>query len=212
MLSIKSFTFNYLQQNTFVLYNQHHNAIIIDPGCYFPSEKRTLHEFITNNGLTVKKLLNTHCHLDHVFGNKWVHETFGLQPHIHPEEEKILAYATQSGIEFGLPFDNYEGPLHFFDQGDTIALDEDLLKVIHLPGHSPGSVGFYSESPQFIISGDVIFRLSVGRTDLPYSDFNTLVSSIKNKLFQLPDQTLILCGHGGSTTISQEKLDNPYVK
>ncbi len=212
MLSIKSFTFNYLQQNTFVLYNQHRNAIIIDPGCYFPSEKRTLHEFITNNQLTVKKLLNTHCHLDHVFGNKWVFETFGLQPHIHPQEEQILAYAPQSGIEFGLPFENYEGPLHFFYDGDIITLDEDVLKVIHTPGHSPGSVGFYCESQQLIISGDVIFRLSVGRTDLPFSDFNTLVNSIKNKLFRLPDQTLILCGHGGSTTIGQEKLDNPYVK
>ena len=120
MIHIKAFTFSPISENTYVLYNNDCKAIIIDPGCYFPNEQETLKDFLTDNSLTPVYLLNTHCHLDHVFGNKWVHETYGLEPHLHPNEEAMLALAPVSGERWGLPFQNYAGPLHFLNDGDTV--------------------------------------------------------------------------------------------
>lgn len=212
MLTVKSFVFSPIQENTYVVYNENKHAIIFDPGCYFSEEQRKLQEFITENELKVVQLINTHCHLDHVFGNKWVYETFGTALHIHPEEEKMLAFAPQSGMKWGLPFDNYKGELHFINEGDTISLDNDSLTIILTPGHSSGSLSFYSKNDGFVISGDVLFEQSIGRTDLPFGDMNTLISSIKTKLFTLPDDTIVYSGHGNKTTIAKEKLNNPYLK
>lgn len=212
MLQVKVFTFSPIQENTYVLYNQHGKALIIDPGCFFTAEQETLQQFLTQNNLTPVQLLNTHCHLDHVFGNHWVHETYGLELYLHPEEEPVLAFAPQSGLMYGLGFTNYNGPLHFIQEGNQITLDDDVLEIIHMPGHSPGSIGFYSRNQGFIISGDVLFRNSVGRTDLPGGDTQTLYNSITQKMYALPDATTVYSGHGPATTIGYEKSSNPFVK
>jgi glyoxylase-like metal-dependent hydrolase (beta-lactamase superfamily II) len=211
MIHIKAFTFSPISENTYVLYNNDGKAIIIDPGCYFPNEQETLKDFLTDNSLTPVYLLNTHCHLDHVFGNKWVHENYGLEPHLHPNEEAMLALAPVSGERWGLPFQNYMGPLHFLNDGDTVLLGETEIQVILAPGHSPGSICFYIPSQGDLIGGDVLFRGSIGRTDLPGGDSETLLNSIREKLWVLPDETVVYSGHGIKTTIGYEKRNNPFL-
>lgn len=212
MISIKSFTFSPVQENTYVLYNEKKQAFIIDPGCYFTAEEEKLLQFITDNGLKPEKLINTHCHLDHVFGNKWVHKEFKLELHLHLLEEKVLAFAPTSGQMWGLNFENYSGPLHFINDGDIIELGDDKLEVILAPGHSPGSICFYNAAQNFIIGGDVLFYESIGRTDLPGGDHETLLKSIRERLFVLPDETVVYSGHGPSTTIGHEKKHNPFLQ
>lgn len=211
MIHIKAFTFSPISENTYVLYNNEGKAIIIDPGCYFPNEQETLKNFLTDNSLMPVYLLNTHCHLDHVFGNKWVHETYGLEPHLHPNEEAMLALAPVSGERWGLPFQNYTGPLHFLNDGDTVLLGDTEIQVILAPGHSPGSICFYIPSQGDLMGGDVLFRGSIGRTDLPGGDSETLLHSIREKLWVLPDETIVYSGHGIKTTIGYEKRNNPFL-
>lgn len=211
MLFVKIFALNPIQENTYILYNEKGNAFIIDPGCYFNAERDLLKKFLEENKLTPVKLLNTHCHLDHVFGNKWVAETFGLELHIHPLEEKMLEFAPISGKNWNLPFENYVGKLHFLNEGDKIMLDDDELEILLLPGHSQGSIGFYCKNQNFVIAGDVLFYESIGRTDLPGGNHETLLSSIREKLFMLPNETIVYNGHGQPTTIEHEKEHNPYL-
>jgi len=211
MISVKSFALNPLQENTYLLYNEQKEALMIDPGCFFPAERVMLQEFIAAEGLKPVQLLNTHCHLDHVFGNKWAYETYKLELHIHPLEEIVLTMAPSAGQLWGLPFDNYTGPLHFINDGDHITLGTDTLEVILAPGHSPGSVCFYHKAGNFIIGGDVLFYEGIGRSDLPGGDPDVLLASIRERLFTLPDETVVYSGHGPATTIGHEKRHNPYV-
>lgn len=212
MLSVKSFTFSPIEENTYILYNEQKQCCIIDPGCYFPEEQDELKTGIEKTGLTPVLLLNTHCHLDHVFGNKFVHDTWGLDLHLHEAEKPVLDYAPVSGRQWQLPFENYEGPLVYLEPGKTIKIGEEELEILFTPGHSPGSVSFYHEAGGFIIGGDVLFSGSIGRTDLPGGDFDTLVNSIQTQFFTLPDDTKVYSGHGRVTTIGFEKMNNPFVK
>lgn len=212
MFQIKVFTFNPVQENTYVLYNESNECIIIDPGCYFDAEKEELKNFIDNHQLQPKLLLNTHCHLDHVFGNKFIAEEYKLTLNTHLLEKEILEMAPASGLMFNLPFDNYQGETVYLQEGDIISLGNDQLQVIHAPGHSPGSVCFYCEKQQFIIGGDVLFQNSIGRTDLPYGNHEHLLKNIKEKLFKLPGNVKVYPGHGEPTTIGQEIKDNPFLK
>lgn len=212
MLNVKSFVFNPVQENTYVLYNEKGQCCIIDPGCYFPEEREELKAEIGQAGLTPVLLLNTHCHLDHVFGNKYVHDTWGLLLHLHEKEKPVLDFAPQSGQMWQLPFDNYDGPLVYLNEGKTIKVGDDELEIRFTPGHSPGSVSFYSKEGGFVIGGDVLFQGSVGRTDLPGGSFETLANSIHTQMFTLPDATKVYSGHGPATTIGFEKKNNPFVK
>jgi hydroxyacylglutathione hydrolase len=211
MFQIKVLTFNPVQENTYVLYNGQNECIIIDPGCYYDAEKEELTSFITKNQLQPKMLLNTHCHLDHVFGNKYIAEKYKLTLQLHRNEEKVLAMAPASGLMFNLPFDNYNGELIFLKEGDVISLFNDTLKVIGAPGHSPGSICFYCENQHFIIGGDVLFQNSIGRTDLPGGNHEDLVRNIKEKLFRLPPNVTVYPGHGPETTIGEEMKFNPFL-
>jgi len=211
MIKVHHFTFNPLQENTWLISNEKGDALIIDPGCYFTAEEKTLKEYIEQQRLTLVQLINTHCHLDHVFGNKWVAATYKLELYLHREEEAVLGWAPASGVAWGMGFDNYDGPLHFLKPGETIYLGDDALHIIFTPGHSPGSVSFYCAKQQFIISGDVLFRESIGRSDLPGGNHEQLVKSIREQLFVLPDETVVYPGHGPSTTIGYEKKHNPYL-
>lgn len=211
MLNIKTFVFSPIQENTYLLYDGFNNCVIIDPGCYFDAEKDQLVGFIQNTGLVPKMLLNTHCHLDHVFGNKYIAETFGLVAQIHEKEKPVLEFAPASGLMWNMPFDNYTGELNFLKEGDTITIGNDTLQVIEAPGHSPGHICFYCAGQGFLIGGDVLFQRSIGRTDLPGGNHAQLIKSIKEKLFVLPDDTIVYSGHGPSTTIGEEKMHNPYL-
>ena len=212
MLHIQSFTFNPVQENTYVLYNEKGQACIIDPGCYFSSEEQALKGFMEASNVTPVLLLNTHCHLDHIFGNRFVHKTYGLSLHLHPLEKQVLDLGSASGQLWGLPFDNYEGELVYMNEGEPIRLGDDVLEILFTPGHSPGSVCFYSKAHKFLIGGDVLFNGSVGRTDQPGGDFKTLEQSIKSKQYTLPGDVIVYPAHGDSTTISREMKTNPFVK
>jgi hydroxyacylglutathione hydrolase len=212
MLTVKLFTFNPVQENTYLVYNDLGECCIVDPGCYFGNERNELKEFIEESGLIPKYLLNTHCHLDHVFGNKFVHDTWQLTLHLHEKEKPVLEYAPTFAQSWGMPFDNYKGDLIVLREGDTIPLGNDQLQVLFTPGHSPGHVVFYCAGQQFVIGGDVLFYESIGRTDLPGGDHNTLINSIRTQLFTLPDAVTVYPGHGPKTTIGHEKANNPFLK
>lgn len=212
MLTVQPFTFNPVQENTYVVYNEKGQCCIIDPGCYFASEEDELKKFIEQNRLKPIYLLNTHCHLDHIFGNRFVQKTYGLELHLHALEKPVLEYGPASGQLWQLPFDNYDGPLHFLEEGNEIKLGDDKLEVLFTPGHSPGSISFYSHDNKFLVSGDVLFEGSVGRTDLPGGNFEVLESSIKTKLYSLPEDVIVHPGHGNATTIGDEMKTNPFVK
>ncbi|MBA2250900.1 MAG: MBL fold metallo-hydrolase [Chitinophagaceae bacterium] len=211
MLTVKVFTFSPIQENTYVLFNEQKACIIIDPGCYDTEEQEALRSFIDKNGLLPKMLLNTHCHLDHVFGNKFIAEAYGLTLNLHEAEKAMLQMAPASGLMFNLPFDNYSGEFIILKEGNKIVLGKDELEIIHAPGHSPGSICFYCRAQNFIIGGDVLFYDSIGRTDLPGGDHQTLVNSIQQKIFALPDDTKVYSGHGAETNIGREKKHNPFV-
>ena len=211
MLKIKTFEFSPIQENTYILYNEFNACLIIDPGCYFDSEKEELANFIEKEGLKPLMLLNTHCHLDHVFGNKFVAEKYSLVLQLHEKELPVLQFAPASGLMYNMPFDNYVGDYIFLQAGDVIKIGDDALEVLFTPGHSPASICFYSAQNNFVIGGDVLFKQSIGRTDLPGGNFDVLMNSIKTQLLVLPDETIIYSGHGAATTIGEEKRSNPYL-
>lgn len=212
MLSVHKFTFNPIQENTYVLYAENGDCCIIDPGCYFEEERNELVRFIQSKNLKPVYLLNTHCHLDHVFGNKFVSDTWLLPLYLHETEKMVLSFAPKSADMYGLPFENYNGEMKWLNPGDLIKIGDNELKVLFTPGHSPGSVSFYNEKDGYVISGDVLFSGSIGRTDLPGGDYDQLERSIKTELYTLPDETKVYSGHGGGTSIGFEKRNNPFVR
>lgn len=212
MFHVQQFVFSPIQENTYLLYDNHKNCIIIDPGCYFEEERLALSQFIQSNHLTPKMLLNTHCHLDHIFGNKFVFDKYGLEPHFHPSERVVFDAAPASGLKYNLPFDAYQGAVNYIQEGQNILLGEGQLKVLFTPGHSPGSVSFYCEKEHFAFVGDALFYRSIGRTDLPGGNYETLIHSIKDQLLVLPGSTLVYSGHGQTTTIEDEKKWNSFLQ
>lgn len=212
MLAVKTFTFNPVQENTYLLYNDKLECCIIDPGCYFPQECELLQAAIQKDGLKPVILLNTHCHFDHIFGNKFVFDTWGLVPHLHRDEQEVLDRAGMAAQKWQLNFENYTGEVKYLAEGDTVSIGSETLEVLFTPGHSPGSISFHHPAGGFIVGGDVLFDGSIGRTDLPGGDYETLVQSIQRKFFTLPDETRVYSGHGGVTTIGFEKMNNPFVK
>ena len=212
MITIQDFCFSAFQENTYVLYNEFKEAIIIDPGCYTRIEEKILSDFIRKENLKPTLLLNTHCHLDHVFGNNYVSETYGLTAHIHPNEQIVLDRLPEAAAKWGVPTEAYKGPIQYIQEGEIISLGKDSFKVLLTPGHSPGSVCFYHAEQDFMIGGDLIFKDGVGRTDLPGANPLDLIKSIREQIFPLPDSLTIYSGHGPVTTWGREKEHNPYIK
>lgn len=213
MTSIKSFCFNFFQENTYVIWhNTTKNCWIIDPGCMNTQEQQQLFSFIETNGLNPIRLLNTHCHLDHIYGIKAVADKYQLDLGIHKEDVKILDAAALSARMFGAPIPEKLEPSYFLDEQSKLDLDGIDFKILFTPGHSPGSICFYNELDKYCIVGDVLFSRSIGRTDLPYGDYDTLIESIKTKLYTLEATTEIYNGHGDPTSIAQEKQNNPFVR
>lgn len=212
MIEVKSFIFNPFQENTYFLINEKKECFIIDPGCYYLNERKILLDAISKESISPIKLLNTHCHIDHIFGNKLIYEMFGLKPWIHLLEQPVLDRSPQAGLMYNVPFDPSPNPAGYLKEGEIIQFGDDELEVIFAPGHSPGSICFYCKKQKFLIGGDVLFKGSIGRTDLPGGDFETLEKSIRERIYTLPDEVTVFPGHGDETTIGYEKMHNPFVK
>jgi hydroxyacylglutathione hydrolase len=185
--------------------------VIIDPGCYDDRERSELADFIKNKKLTPVRLLNTHCHLDHVFGNAFVANTYQLKVEAHKNEIPVLDAFLRSAAMYGMNADPSPDIAVFLDEGDVIKFGNSSLKILFTPGHSPGSITFYNPEQQFMISGDVLFKSSVGRSDLPGGNHHTLINSIKQKLLPLGDGFKVYSGHGPATTIGFERVNNPFL-
>lgn len=207
---IKSFTFNPFQENTFVLSDDTKECVIVDPGCYNSQEQNELSDYITKNNLIPKRLLNTHAHIDHVFGNKFVADKFNLDLELHELDLPVLAAAAYSAQKYGLEYTTSPNPKKFLIEGEQVLFGNMILDILHIPGHAPGHVVFYNKIDKIIIGGDVLFRGSIGRTDLPGGNHHDLIENIKSKLFILDGEIEVFCGHGPSTTIGYERKTNPF--
>jgi hydroxyacylglutathione hydrolase len=210
MIQVKSFVFNPFLENTYLVYDETGDCIVIDPGCYEKFEQEQLKLFISENNLNVVKLLNTHCHIDHVFGNYFVKTHFKVNLEIHKlDAQTLLAVKTYAP---GYGFKHYQESKadSFFDEGDQVKFGNSSLEILFVPGHAPGHVAFFNKKEKICIGGDVLFKEGIGRTDLPGGDFDTLIQSIQTKMFKLSDDTIVYCGHGESTTIGHEKKHNPF--
>ena len=212
MIKIEKFTFNPVRENTYVLFDETNECVIIDPGMYDAEEQNEFHRFIKENGLNPVLLLNTHCHYDHVFGNKFVFDNWSLKPQFHKGElivlQSIPGYVPQMGLHYELSPE----PEVFLPEHGTVSFGSSILELVFAPGHSPAHLCFYAKQDNFLIGGDVLFYNSIGRTDLPGGNHAQLISSIKNNLFVLPDDCSVFPGHGPATTIGFEKQHNPFLQ
>ncbi|MEZ5054825.1 MAG: MBL fold metallo-hydrolase [Chitinophagales bacterium] len=210
--NIAVFCFNPFQENTYIIAHPNKACWIIDPGCYTLQEQKQLTQYIEKNELIPKKLLNTHCHLDHIYGNKFIANEYQLELGIHEKELPVLQRAEMGARLFGVKIPEKCEPAYFINEGDILQLEDASFQILFTPGHSPGSICFYNDVEQYAIVGDVLFNGSIGRTDLPGGDYDTLIQSIKTKLLVLDDATTIHNGHGPSTTIGDERKHNPFLR
>ncbi|MFW5793631.1 MAG: MBL fold metallo-hydrolase [Bacteroidota bacterium] len=211
MIKLKIFSFNPFQVNTYILYDETGECAIIDPACYEPYEEKQLADFIEDNNLKPVLQLYTHCHIDHVLGTNFVSNKYNLKPLTHKDSAVFLESAKVYGQSFGFEIEDLVKPDKWLDDNETITFGNQQLKTIHTPGHAAGSLCFYNEENKFVICGDVLFRESIGRTDLPTGDFDLLIRSIKEKLMVLPDDVIVYSGHGPESTIGYEKANNPFL-
>jgi len=210
MLQIKQFSFNDFQVNTYVVYDDTKECIIIDPGMYYENEKNAFEEFISANGLKPVLLVNTHAHIDHIIANKYIADLYNIKLAAHKECVEFMKHAKEYGLTFGIRMDEIKPIDEFIDEDKPLRFGESILKVLYTPGHADGSLCFYSKEAGLVITGDVLFFQSIGRTDLPTGNYELLLESIRNKLFTLPDETTVYPGHGPETSIGYEKENNPF--
>jgi len=211
-MKIKSFIFNPFQENTYVIYDETKQCIIIDPGCYTLEEKNILKKFIISEKLTPVKLVNTHCHIDHILGNNFVSKQWNIELYIHKEDLLLLDSATSISETYGLKdYQRSPQPKYFLNHGDKLSFGKSSFEVLFTPGHSPGHISLYNKPNNILVVGDVIFKKSIGRTDLPGGSYETLIKTIKDQIFKLPISTHVLCGHGPSTNLGFEKENNPFL-
>lgn len=212
MLQIQSFAFNPFSENTYVVFSEDKDAFIIDPGNFSEEETATLLKFVADNGLRVQNILLTHAHIDHVLGLQKVYDHYQVPVLIHPLEQEMLDRNPMDANRFGFFFKPFAGKISYINENEMITLGDHEFKIIHVPGHSPGSIAFYNEAQKFMISGDVLFEGSIGRTDLYKGNHDQLITNIKTKLLVLHEETKVYNGHGNPTTIGFEKNYSPYFK
>jgi hydroxyacylglutathione hydrolase len=212
MLNIERFVFNSFMVNTYVVYDETKEAVIIDAACYTEKEKNALAEFIEGKGLKVVHHLDTHCHIDHILGGAFVEEKYGIRPEYHQSSVPFFKTVREIAATFGYDVKAIPEPLRFLEEGDTIPFGKHELSVLYTPGHADGHVCFYEPTEKVLFTGDVLFRDTIGRTDLPSGNFDLLMESIKGKLFTLPDEVTVYPGHGPETTLGYEKINNPFIR
>jgi glyoxylase-like metal-dependent hydrolase (beta-lactamase superfamily II) len=211
MIKIKKFVVNPLGENSYIISDETGECIFVDPGFYYDEEHDEVRDYIKSNNLTPVKITNTHCHFDHIMGVEFVRNEYRIPFFAHPDDAFWIEKAIDQGKMFGFEMKPVAAADAFFVENEFVEFGNTKLKIIHVPGHSPGHVVFYSEPDKKLIAGDVLFYGSIGRTDLPGGDYETLISNIKNKLFDLPDDTVVYSGHGPETTIGFEKRTNPFL-
>lgn len=211
MTRIASFTFNGFQENTHILYDDSGECVVIDPGCSNREEEQALTSFIEDENLKPVRLLNTHCHIDHVLGNAFVANKWDLPVEAHQKEQPILEAAPALATAYGLAYNESPAIQKWIEVGSTITFGHSEARVLFVPGHSPGHVAFYNEEEKWLIGGDVLFMGSIGRYDLPGGDLEQLMQSIMNELMTLPDEVKVYTGHGPTTTIGNERRQNPFI-
>lgn len=211
MLKIEKFVVNPLGENSFVIYDETRECIFVDPGFYFEEEFDEIRDFIARNKLLPVKIVNTHCHFDHIMGVEFVRKEYGIPFVAHPDDAFWVEKAVDQGRMFGFEMNPVHAIDTFLSETEEVKFGNTILKVLHVPGHSPGHVCLYNAEAGVLVAGDVLFYGSIGRTDLPGGDYQTLISNIKNKLFPLPDETVVYSGHGPETKIGFEKRTNPFL-
>ncbi len=212
MITLKKFTFNPISVNAYLLWDESKEAVLIDPACFYPNEEKELSRFVEEQGLTIVQLLNTHGHFDHLMGNSFAAQKWNLKCRIHSGDAFMTDQAKQHALFFGITMKNPSSEVELLSEGDVFHFGASELIVIHVPGHSPGSVAFYSEQDKILVVGDILFQGSVGRTDLPGGNHTQLITGIKEKLMTLDDNVKVYSGHGEETTVGWEKRTNPYLK
>jgi len=211
MIKVEKFVVNPLGENSFILYDETGECIFIDPGFYFEEEYQELKEYVRENKLSPVKITNTHCHFDHIMGVEFVRNEFNIPFYAHADDVFWVEKAVAQGQMFGFEMNPVAPVDAFLSENEFVEFGNSRLQIIHVPGHSPGHVVFYSEKDKILIAGDVLFYGSIGRTDLPGGNYNALISNIKSKLFVLPDDTTVFCGHGPETKLGFEKRTNPFL-
>jgi len=212
MFQIQPFVFNFASENTYVLFNENKKAWLIDPGNMNGQETKVIENFIKENDLKIEKIVLTHAHIDHVLGLQWAFDTYKVPVTMHEDDKEVLDMFQISGMRFGFQLDHINVDLEYINEGDELDFDGEKFKIYHIPGHSPGSVVYHNENQKFIISGDVLFEGSIGRTDLYKGNYEQLIEGIKTKLFVLDEETQVFSGHGNPTKIGFEKQYNPFLK
>lgn len=210
MSKIKIFVFNPFQENTFLVYDETKECVIIDAGCNEEKEFNEIDKFIEENKLKLKYIINTHCHIDHIMGNAYLVNKYNVESIAHKEDMPLLERSNDMALAFGFNVQEPPVPNKFVAENEKIEFGNTCFKVIHVPGHSPGSIVLYNEQEKYMIVGDVLFDGGIGRTDLPGGNYETLISGITNKLFTLDGNIVVYPGHGQSTTIKKEKESNPF--
>ena len=211
MFHISKFTFNPFQENTYVIHDGK-EAILVDPGCWNSSEEHELETYFEENGLTPVRLVLTHSHVDHVMGCAWAEKRYRLLPELHADAVPLLHAAERTGRMYGVHCEPPPEPRKFLKEGEIVALGNARMEVLFTPGHAPGHIVFHCKEQAFAIVGDVLFMNSIGRTDLPGGDTDTLLQSIQEQLLPLPDDTVVYSGHGPETTIGKERRSNPFLR
>jgi len=211
-MTIRKFTFNAFQENTFILSDDTNECIIFDPGCSTPVEEAELKSYIEETELKPVRLINTHCHIDHVLGNKFISDTWDLPLEAHAGEVPVLESGKQVSQMYGIAYTPSPPIAKYIEAGDEIHFGDSVLQTFFTPGHSPASLSFFHTESKNLIAGDVLFYGSIGRTDLPGGNFDTLIKSIKEQLFPLGDDVIVHPGHGPSTSIGFEKENNPFLQ
>jgi len=211
MITIEKFVFNAFGENTYLLFDETKEAVIIDPGCLEKHEEDEITNFIDTNNLKLVRLLYTHCHVDHIFGNNFIANTYKIKPEVHQAAIPFIANGHEHAKMYGFEIEKAIQPESFFEDGDIIKYGNSELHVVYTPGHADGSVCFINYPEKFVITGDVLFKDSIGRTDFPTGDFDVLMKSIHEKLFTLDDNFTVYSGHGPKTSIGYEKVNNPFI-
>ncbi len=211
MVHIEKFVVNQLQENSYVVFDETKECVLIDPGFLYQEEKDEIVAYIENNQLKPVRIINTHCHFDHIMGVEFIREKYNIPFSAHPEDAIWIEKATEQGHMFGVEVKPVQPIDSFLNENDKIKFGNTVFEIMHIPGHAPGHVVFYNKENNFLIAGDVLFYGSIGRTDLPMGNHEALVSNIKSKLFVLPDETKVYPGHGPETSIGFEKHTNPFL-